>query len=59
MTYFFLNGGVEKPFPMEERALIPSAKVATYDLGPAMRAADIRARAVQEIGARRFGAYCD
>ena len=40
---YFLNGGVEKPFPMEERALIPSSKVATYDLEPAMRAAEIAA----------------
>ena len=52
---YFLNGGVEKPFPMEERALIPSAKVATYDLAPAMKAAEIAERAVNEIDARRFG----
>jgi len=52
---YFLNGGVEKPFPMEERALIPSAKVATYDLAPEMRAAEIAERAVQEIDARRYG----
>ncbi len=52
---YFLNGGVEKPFAMEERALIPSSKVATYDLEPAMRAAEIADRAVQEIGAGRFG----
>ncbi len=36
---YFLNGGVEKPFPLEERALIPSSKVATYDLEPEMQAA--------------------
>jgi len=52
---YFLNGGVEKPFPTEERALIPSAKVATYDLEPQMRAAEIAERAVKEIGARSFG----
>jgi 2,3-bisphosphoglycerate-independent phosphoglycerate mutase len=45
---YFLNGGVEKPFPCEERALIPSAKVATYDLEPTMRAKDIAERAAQE-----------
>ena len=33
MTYF-LNGGVEQPFKLEERVLIPSSKVATYDLEP-------------------------
>ena len=39
---YFLNGGVEKPFPLEERVLIPSSKVATYDLEPAMQADDDR-----------------
>lgn len=37
VTYFF-NGGREHPFPHEERALIPSPKVATYDLEPEMSA---------------------
>ena len=37
VTYFF-NGGVEAPYPGEERRLIPSPKVATYDLEPAMSA---------------------
>ncbi|HVN29980.1 MAG TPA: 2,3-bisphosphoglycerate-independent phosphoglycerate mutase [Candidatus Binataceae bacterium] len=45
---YFLNGGVEKPFPYEERALIPSAKVATYDLEPTMRAKEIAERAAKE-----------
>ncbi len=40
VTYFF-NGGVEQPFPGEDRALIPSPKVATYDLKPEMSAAGI------------------
>jgi 2,3-bisphosphoglycerate-independent phosphoglycerate mutase len=37
VTYFF-NGGVEAPYPCEERILIPSQKVATYDLKPEMSA---------------------
>jgi 2,3-bisphosphoglycerate-independent phosphoglycerate mutase len=37
VTYFF-NGGIEVPFPGEDRALIPSLKVATYDLAPEMKA---------------------
>jgi 2,3-bisphosphoglycerate-independent phosphoglycerate mutase len=37
VTYFF-NGGVETPFPGEDRCLVPSAKVATYDLQPEMSA---------------------
>jgi 2,3-bisphosphoglycerate-independent phosphoglycerate mutase len=40
VTYFF-NGGVEDPFPGEERVLVPSQKVATYDLKPEMSAAGI------------------
>ncbi len=40
VTYFF-NGGVEQPFPGEERIVVPSQKVATYDLKPEMSAAGI------------------
>jgi 2,3-bisphosphoglycerate-independent phosphoglycerate mutase len=40
VTYFF-NGGNEKPFPGEERKLIPSPKVATYDLKPEMSAFEV------------------
>ena len=40
VTYFF-NGGVETPFPGEERRLVPSQKVATYDLAPEMSAPGI------------------
>ncbi|HEY2374488.1 MAG TPA: 2,3-bisphosphoglycerate-independent phosphoglycerate mutase [Gemmatimonadaceae bacterium] len=37
VTYFF-NGGIEAPFPKEDRVLVPSQKVATYDLCPEMSA---------------------
>jgi 2,3-bisphosphoglycerate-independent phosphoglycerate mutase len=40
VTYFF-NGGVEPPYPGEDRTLIPSLKVATYDLAPEMRAVGV------------------
>src|SRR5579862_6174549 len=40
VTYFF-NGGVEKPFPGEDRVMVQSPKVATYDLKPEMSAAGI------------------
>src|SRR5262249_20435353 len=40
VTYFF-NGGVEKAYPGEERILVPSPKVATYDLKPEMSAAGV------------------
>ncbi len=51
---YFLNGGAEQPFPLEERVLIPSSKVATYDLEPAMRAEQIAGRAAAEIAGGRF-----
>jgi 2,3-bisphosphoglycerate-independent phosphoglycerate mutase len=40
VTYFF-NGGVEQPYPCESRVLVPSPKVATYDLMPEMSAAGV------------------
>jgi 2,3-bisphosphoglycerate-independent phosphoglycerate mutase len=46
VTYFF-NGGVEKPFPGEDRVLVPSPKVATYDLKPEMSAAGIAENVVK------------
>ncbi|MCL1926653.1 MAG: 2,3-bisphosphoglycerate-independent phosphoglycerate mutase [Syntrophorhabdaceae bacterium] len=48
VTYFF-NGGEEKTFSGESRILIPSPKVATYDLKPEMSADDVGERAVAEI----------
>jgi 2,3-bisphosphoglycerate-independent phosphoglycerate mutase len=49
VTYFF-NGGVETPFPGEERRLIPSPRVATYDLVPAMSAVGVTDALVEAIG---------
>ena len=46
VTYFF-NGGVEKPFPGEDRVLVQSPKVATYDLKPEMSAQGDRRRGGQ------------
>ena len=40
VTYFF-NGGIERPFPCEDRKLVPSPKVATYDLQPEMSAREV------------------
>ncbi|MDR3364006.1 MAG: 2,3-bisphosphoglycerate-independent phosphoglycerate mutase [Clostridiales Family XIII bacterium] len=47
---FFFNGGVEAPNPGEDRVLIPSPKVATYDLQPEMSAYEVAARTAGEIG---------
>ena len=55
VTYFF-NGGVEKPFPGEERALVASPKVATYDLMPEMSAAGITDTIVKAIEKGEFDA---
>jgi len=48
VTYFF-NGGVEAPFPCEHRVLVPSPKVATYDLMPEMSAAGVTDALVKGI----------
>jgi len=55
VTYFF-NGGVEKPFGGEERILVPSPKVATYDLKPEMSAAGITDTVVNAIETGEFDA---
>ena len=46
---FFFNGGVETVFPGEDRVLIPSPKVPTYDLKPDMSAREVAAEAVKRI----------
>ena len=48
VTYFF-NGGIETPFPGEDRLLVPSQKVATYDLAPEMSAAGIADAVVKAV----------
>src|SRR6202045_1643115 len=55
VTYFF-NGGVEKPFAGEERILVPSPKVATYDLKTEMSAPGITDTAVKAIEQGEFDA---
>ena len=49
VTYFF-NGGVEKPFPGEDRKMLQSPKVATYDLQPGMSAAGVVETVLAELG---------
>lgn len=51
---FFLNGGREEKFVNEERILIPSPKVATYDLKPEMSAYEIKDALVEALGSGRF-----
>ena len=51
---FFFNGGVEKQYPGEDRVLVPSPKVATYDLQPEMSAVEVCDKCVERI---ESGAY--
>ena len=51
---YFLNGGQETPFPREDRVMVPSPKVATYDLQPEMSAPELADKAVEAIAS---GAY--
>ena len=51
---FFLNGGRETPFKKEERILIPSKKVATYDLCPEMSAPEITEALVKAIQSKAY-----
>jgi 2,3-bisphosphoglycerate-independent phosphoglycerate mutase len=53
VTYFF-NGGIEKPFPGEDRVLIPSQKVATYDLAPEMSASGIADAVIKAVNDTAF-----
>jgi 2,3-bisphosphoglycerate-independent phosphoglycerate mutase len=53
VTYFF-NGGREEPFPGEDRLLVPSPKVPTYDLQPEMSAPGVTDGVVEAILSRRY-----
>jgi 2,3-bisphosphoglycerate-independent phosphoglycerate mutase len=46
---FFFNGGIEQPFINEDRALIPSPKVATYDLAPEMSAEQVKDEVLERL----------
>ncbi|MBV8494444.1 MAG: 2,3-bisphosphoglycerate-independent phosphoglycerate mutase, partial [Alphaproteobacteria bacterium] len=51
---FFFNGGREMVFPGEERILVPSPKVATYDMQPQMSAPEVTDKVVEAIHSGRF-----
>lgn len=57
VTYFF-NGGREEPFTGEERILIPSSKVATYDLKPEMSVNEITNAVTQELKKQKHAFVC-
>ncbi len=51
---YFLNGGREEPYPREDRIMVPSPKVATYDLEPEMSAPELTDKAVEAIGSGKY-----
>jgi 2,3-bisphosphoglycerate-independent phosphoglycerate mutase len=51
---YFLNGGQETSFPGEDRILVPSPKVATYDLQPEMSAAELTEKVVTAIDSKKY-----
>jgi 2,3-bisphosphoglycerate-independent phosphoglycerate mutase len=51
---YFLNGGREEPYRGEDRVMVPSPKVATYDLKPEMSAPELTDKAVEAIGSGRY-----
>lgn len=51
---FFFNGGVEEPYPGEDRALIPSPNVPTYDMKPEMSAFEVCNEAVERINSLKY-----
>ncbi len=55
---FFFNGGREEPFPGEERILVPSPKVATYDLQPEMSAPKVTEELVEQLNKKSVDFIC-
>ncbi len=55
---FFLNGGREDKFEGEDRILVASPKVATYDLQPEMSAYEVKDKLVEALGTRKFDFIC-
>jgi 2,3-bisphosphoglycerate-independent phosphoglycerate mutase len=51
---FFFNGGVEPPNPSEDRILVQSSKVATFDLDPEMSAYEVAGKAIHEINLKKY-----
>jgi 2,3-bisphosphoglycerate-independent phosphoglycerate mutase len=51
---YFLNGGREEPYPGEDRIMVPSPKVATYDLQPEMSAPELTDKAVAAIASNKY-----
>jgi 2,3-bisphosphoglycerate-independent phosphoglycerate mutase len=51
---FFMNGGRETQYPGEDRIMVPSPKVATYDLKPEMSASEVTDKLIEAIGSGKY-----
>lgn len=51
---FFFNGGIEEPYEKEDRVLIPSPKVATYDLKPEMSAIEVKEEVINRLNMDKY-----
>ena len=51
---FFINGGREQPFPKEDRILVPSPKVATYDLKPEMSIFEVTEKLLEALRSQKY-----
>ena len=51
---FFFNGGEEKQYPGEDRILVPSPKVETYDMKPEMSANEVTEKVVEAINSKKY-----
>jgi 2,3-bisphosphoglycerate-independent phosphoglycerate mutase len=54
---FFFNGGREQPYPGEDRIMVPSPKVATYDLQPEMSAPELAEKAVAAVNSGKYDMF--
>lgn len=52
---FFFNGGVEEPYSLEDRVLVNSPKVATYDLKPEMSAYEVKNKVLEALDSDKYG----
>ncbi len=55
---FFFSGGREDKFPGEDRILVPSPKVATYDLKPEMSAFEVTDKVIEELNKQKYDFIC-
>jgi len=51
---FFFNGGIEKQYPLEDREMVPSPKVATYDLDPKMNVHGVADKTVEILNSGKY-----